>query len=149
MTVYDIIFFLLLGWFIASFTIGFQLWITFTFFKAGDFTNPINEWVFSVDCPNDSIECSSKRRDTAAGWVTFSAVLALFLAPDLIDGVYLFYESCTSSKFHFRKLSDYHLRAMFGILLSSVPVMSIAASFVFLYATSISNVSLLKEFIGK
>ena len=69
------------------------------------------------------------------------------MVPDIIDGIYLFYESCTSREFHYSKLSVIHLRVVFGILLMSVPIMSILASFVYLFATSISNAGLLKDSI--
>ena len=70
------------------------------------------------------------------------------VVPDIIDGIYLFYESCTTyQECRFFKLSEFHLRAVFGIMLTSVPIMSIVASFIYLYATSISNAALLKDSI--
>ena len=105
--------------------------------------------MFAVECPTNSLECSDQRQYNPAGWITLSAVLALFVVPDIIDGMYLFYESSTSQEFHFLELSEIHLRVVFGVMLMSVPIMSIAASFIYLYATSISNASLLKDSIGE
>ena len=50
-----------------------------------------------MECPSNSIKCDSQLQTDTAGWLTFSAVLALFVVPDIIDGIYLFYESFSNS----------------------------------------------------
>jgi hypothetical protein len=130
-----------LGWFVAIMTIMFQIWVTYTFFNAGDRTAKMNDWAFSVICPNDSIECSDTRQVTKVGWITFSIILICFTLSDIIDGIYLFYESSTAKEIDIKGV-------FFGVILTSVPMMCIVASIIYLYATSISNAALLKDSVA-
>merc|ERR1712194_140453 len=115
---------------------SFQLRIIIIFLNAGDINNDGNMWIYSMSCPPDKLECDDESLVNKAGWFTFGGILAVFLLPDMIDGVLLFYES--SLIFHLK-----------GIVASSVllvvTVLTVEASSIFIYASSISNIAIIKD----
>merc|ERR1719221_751431 len=89
-----------------------------------------------MNCPSDGTECVQQKTTDLAGWVTFAAILGIFLLQDFIPGALLFYE-CSI---------DYDLKGLVaGLTLLVVTVLSTIASTIFIYATSISNIAIIKD----
>ena len=125
-----------MAWFIASLSILFQIWIAFMFLRAGDATSSVNLWLYSTSCPDDRTYCTDQRKTNLAGWLTYVFVVAIFLLKDFFSGFLLFYESTL----HF------NIRGMIaGMVLLNITTLTIVASAIFLYATSISNITLVKD----
>ena len=120
--------------FIAFLSNLFQALVIILFLSAGDITKNSNMWVYSISCSPDELECEDKSLVDKAGWFTFGGIIAVFLLPDMIDGVHLFYESSV----------NFNLR---GIIASSVllvvTILTVEASCIFIYAQSISNIAII------
>ena len=64
--------------------------------QSGDRAAKMNEWLYSVTCPEDSTECSDAHQVNMSGWVTFAITLAYFVLPNIINRVCLMHESSIS-----------------------------------------------------
>jgi len=106
------------------------------FLRAGDSTFQGNLWLYSIVCPDSRSFCTDQKATNLAGWLTFVFVVAVFLLKDLLLGLLLFYES--SMKFNIHGI-------IAGMLLVNITTLSIVASVIFLYATSISNIAIVKD----
>jgi len=126
----------IMAWIFACISVGFQTWIIITFLEAGDFSYEGNLWLYSKDCPDDQTECVQRKTTTNTGWFTFGGILAVFLLQDLIPGALIFYESSV----------EFSIKGIFaGITLLNITVLSTVASTIFIYATSISNIAIIKD----
>jgi len=124
------------SWLLATLTVAIQGWIIVIFFQAGDKTYPGNLWLYSVSCPEDSLECQDQSLTNGSGWIVFGIILATFLLPDLLEGTLIAYESAV----------DFNVNGIFaGMILLNITVLTIVASSIYLYATSISNIALMKD----
>jgi len=113
--------------------------IVYIFLKAGDRSLSINEYVFSVNCPDDSTECEDQNHINKFGWMAYAGVMISFILPDILDASFLLSESCAKRK----------KREVFAsIMLLSISAITIIASTLYLYATSISNAVLLKDSVA-
>jgi len=125
-----------LAWFFAVISVMFQTWIIITFLEAGDFSYAGNLWLYSKDCPDDDTVCYQQKTTDIYGWLTFTAILAVFLLQDFIPGALIFYESSV----------EFSLKGIFaGITLLNITILSTVASTIFIYATSISNIAIIKD----
>lgn len=122
--------------FIATISALLQTWITFVFLRAGDSKFSGNLWLASMDCPSSRTYCTTQKKTNLVGWLTFVCVVAVFLLNDLFSGLLLFYES--SVNFNIRGI-------IAGTILLNITTLSVVASAIFLYATSISNISLIQD----
>lgn len=127
-----------LPWVIGVVTIIFQIWISTTFLRSGDKTRKFNEWYFEMSCPSHSTECVNNLRTTPIGWLTAGLIVAVFLLPQLIDGVMVFYRGLLMRSFH---------QVIAGLMLFYISVVVIMASIVFLLAISPTDGLLLKDVI--
>jgi len=110
--------------------------IIFIFIEAGDITKDGNLWLYSLSCPDDSMVCSDQSLTNFWGWFTFTLILAVFLLPDFLNGILLFYECSV----------DFNLQGLFtALMLLNVTLLSVVASSIFIYATSISNIAIIKD----
>ena len=88
-----------------------------------------------MNCPDSRTYCTDQKKTNLLGWVTFVIVIAIFLLSDLLSGLLLFYESSVF----------FHLRGTIaGMVLLNITILSIVASAIFLYATSISNIAIIQ-----
>ena len=90
-------------------------------------------------CPNDSIICEDGQSTTPFGWVLLVFILLAFTLPDVIDGISVYYYSALS-----RDIKG----TLTGLTLISVSSITMVASLVYLYATSISNSALIKDSVA-
>jgi len=125
-----------MAWFIASLSVAFQLFIAYMFLRAGDSTYGQNLWLYSMSCPDTRTWCSSQKKTSYTGWVTFVVVVAIFLLRDFLSGFLLFYES--SVQINMRG-------TIAAIILLIITTLSCVASAIFLYATSISNIAIVQD----
>ena len=104
--------------------------------QAGDRTYEYNEWLYSVTCSGSSLECKDSRQINIIGWVTYAGIIACFLLSDMVDSFAVIKESFT--------VAD--PRGMFsGFLLLSVTILSIVASTIYIHATSLTNMAMIKD----
>jgi hypothetical protein len=119
------------AWFWGLLSLAFQLWLVLVFLQSGDYTSEGNLWLYSKDCPEDDTVCYEQKTTNLAGWLTFVAILAVFLLQDLIPGMVLLYESSV----------DFNWKGLFaGLAIMNVTILSAVASAIFIYATSLSNI---------
>ena len=85
-----------MAWFIAIFSAAIQLFIAYIFLRAGDSTYGQNLYIYSMSCPDSRTWCSSQKKTSYTGWITFVVVVAIFLLRDFFSGFLLFYESSVS-----------------------------------------------------
>jgi len=89
-----------------------------------------------MSCPSDKTVCLQQKTTNLAGWLTFTAILAIFLLQDFIPGALIFYESSI----------DFDFKGLFaGLTLLNITILSTIASTIFIYATSISNIAIIKD----
>jgi len=119
------------AWFWAFVALVFQLWLVLVFLQSGDYTFKGNLWLYSKDCPDNDTLCYQTKTTDLAGWITFVAILAVFLLQDLIPGLLIFYESSV----------DFCWKGLFaGLAILNITILSAVASAIFIYATSLSNI---------
>ena len=124
------------AWLIATLVIVFQCVICVMIAKTGDSTFDGNLLIHSVLCPDDSLECIDSSLVNNYGWILCGIILASFLLPDFLDGALLVYESIAMRS---------KKRIIGGIAVMSTLVLFMIASFIFLQASSISNIAIVKD----
>jgi len=123
-------------WIATAISAFFQLWIIFSFMQAGDKTYEFNEWLYSVTCSGSSLECKDSRQINILGWVTYAGIIAIFLLSDVLDGFAIIKESFTAAD----------PKGMFaGFLLLTITLLSIVASTIYIHATSLTNMAMIKD----
>lgn len=75
------------AWFIYILTLAIQFSMFSLFLSKSDFNNPDTDWVFTMRCPDNSIECGDEMNRSLLGWILFYVITFLFTASDLMNSV--------------------------------------------------------------
>ena len=113
-----------------------QYGICILFIKAGDKNFDGNQVLYSVTCPNDSLDCKDLSIISTNGWLLCCIILLIYLLPDFFDASLLIYESILM-----RKLQG----LITGIMLMDKLVVVLNATFIYLRASSASDIMIIKE----
>ena len=126
----------LLGWIIALIILSFQVMMCVMFIKSGDMTYSGNLLIYSVSCPDDSLECIDLSEKTLSGWMLCYIILAVNLLHDLLDSLLLIYESIIMRR---------KKEIAAGIILSYQVALLIVATCIYLQASSASDIMIVKD----
>ena len=126
----------LLGWLMSFLILSFQVVMCIIFIKSGDRTGSGNLLIYSVSCPDDNLECVDMSQSTLYGWVLCYIILAVNLLPDLLDGILLIYESIAMRR---------KKEIVAGIILLYQVTLLIIATCIYLQASSVSDVMIVKD----
>ena len=85
------------------------------------------------------MHCSDLKQRTHAGWAICMGILIIFILPDGIDSIFIYYYSSLHG----------HMKGIFaGLILMSVSTISILATIIFINASSSSNAELLMNSVA-
>jgi len=127
------------AWLVAIMVVVMQIHMLHTLIRASDFAFDVNNWEYSMSCTCNEEACDDSRLISIHGWIVFGTIIFSFLFKDLIDRLFIVYESLGSTG---------GLKDLFaGFVVLCITSILIIASTLYNYSTSLSDTGLLKDVV--